>query len=223
MNIKNGEHILLKVSSSPVMLSQNSMVSKQMTLGETEDLSEESFDSNQDVEVETGEVETGELKTLEDSVEENTEEVEIQEVQITTVDQSEALLQIESPQDDYMGSIVVVSPEDRYVLERLVMGEAGNQGYEGACLVAQCIRDTMVYDDIPSVEQVRVEYKYSGKLIYEPNQDVLNAVSYIFDQGGIAVKHKIQYFYAPRICDGAWHETQEFVIEHGGHKFFAKR
>ena len=131
------------------------------------------------------------------------------------------MLKIDNPQEEYSGSIVSLSTDDRYILEHLVMGEAGNQGYEGAALVAQCIRDTMVYDGISSVEQVRTQYKYSGSLNIEPNQDVLNAVKFIFDDGGIAVKHRVQYFYAPRICSGDWHETQDFVIEHGGHKFLS--
>lgn len=148
------------------------------------------------------------------------EEVVIEEPQI---DQSVALLEIENTQEDYSGITVQLTDTDRDILGRLVMGEAGNQGYEGAALVAQCIRDTMVFDGVPTVEQVRVQYKYSGSLDLPPNQDVLNAVSYIFDQGGMAVKHRIQYFYAPKLCTANWHETQLFVIEHGGHRFFAKR
>lgn len=156
-----------------------------------------------------------ELRTLE-------EEVQPEESQIVMVDQSSALLEIAEPDESYTGAIVTLTDEDRYILERLVMGESGGEGFEGAALVAQCIRDTMVYDGIGSVEEVRNAYKYSGKLIYEPNQNVLDAVRYIFDEGGVAVKHRVQFFYAPKLCNGTWHETQHFIIEHGGHKFFAK-
>lgn len=121
---------------------------------------------------------------------------------------------------NYTGSIVTVTGEDRDILERLVMGEAGGEGYLGACLVAQCIRDTMVEDNVGTVEQVRRGYGYTGSLSRKPNSDVKRAVEFIFDQGGYAVKHKIHYFYAFKWCTSRWHETQQFVIQHGGHRFF---
>ena len=48
------------------------------------------------------------------------------------------------------------------------------------------------------------------------------AVSFIFN-GGYAVKHRILYFYAPAFVNSEWHETQKFVVEHGGHRFFDRR
>ena len=231
LTVTKNEHKVLKTSTAPLVLAQNNIIQKEIKLDET--LEMKTFDEEIEtgtVEEETVEEETVEEETVEDITEiseEVSDIVEIEEeaqpiLEIIPVDQSQALLKIDNPQEEYSGSIVSLSTDDRYILEHLVMGEAGNQGYEGAALVAQCIRDTMVYDVISSVEQVRTQYKYSGSLNIEPNQDVLNAVKFIFDDGGIAVKHRVQYFYAPRICSGDWHETQDFVIEHGGHKFFAK-
>lgn len=131
-----------------------------------------------------------------------------------------ALLAIENEDPNYVGSVVQVSEEDRYILEHLVMGEAGNQGYEGAALVAQSIRDAIVYLGYSSVESVRIGSRYDGKLNIEPNQDVLNAVSYIFDQGGNAINHRVLYFYAPRVVSSDFHESQTFLIEYKGHRFF---
>ena len=226
LTVTKNEHKVLKTSTAPLVLAQNNIIQKEIKLDET--LEMKTFD--EEIETGTVEEETVEEETVEDITEiseEVSDIVEIEEeaqpiLEIIPVDQSQALLKIDNPQEEYSGSIVSLSTDDRYILEHLVMGEAGNQGYEGAALVAQCIRDTMVYDGISSVEQVRTQYKYSGSLNIEPNQDVLNAVKFIFDDGGIAVKHRVQYFYAPRICSGDWHETQDFVIEHGGHKFFAK-
>lgn len=124
---------------------------------------------------------------------------------------------------NYTGKVVKVTGCDRDILERLVMGEAGGEGYLGACLVAQCIRDTMVEDNVSTVEQVRRAYGYTGSLSREPNSDVKKAVAFIFDQGGYAVKHKIHYFYAFKWCKSSWHETQEFIIQYGGHRFFDRR
>ena len=247
LTVTKNEHKVLKTSTAPLVLAQNNIIQKEIKLDETlemktfdeeietgtveeETVEEETVEEEKTVKEETVEEETVEEETVEDITEiseEVSDIVEIEEeaqpiLEIIPVDQSQALLKIDNPQEEYSGSIVSLSTDDRYILEHLVMGEAGNQGYEGAALVAQCIRDTMVYDGISSVEQVRTQYKYSGSLNIEPNQDVLNAVKFIFDDGGIAVKHRVQYFYAPRICSGDWHETQDFVIEHGGHKFFAK-
>lgn len=138
----------------------------------------------------------------------------------TSVSQSGVLLDISNPDPNYTGVKVTLSPEDRDLLERLVMGEAGAEGYVGAALVAQAIRDTMIYKGYGSVAEVRSALKYSGSIKREPNQDVLNAVRFIFDEGGCAVKHRIYYFYAFEWCTSSWHETQNFVIQYGGHRFF---
>jgi hypothetical protein len=135
--------------------------------------------------------------------------------------QGNALLDIDNPDTDYTGQSISLTAEDRDILERLVMGEAGDQGYIGAALVAQCIRDTMIYKGYSSVESVRTSLKYSGSLKRTPNQDVLDAVSYIFDEGGYAVRHKVFYFYAPKLCTSTWHESRPFVVEYEGHRFFS--
>ena len=135
--------------------------------------------------------------------------------------QSNALIEISNPDENYYGHIVILEDSDRDLLEHLVMGEAGNQGMEGAALVAQAIRDTMVYKGFDSVAEVRKALKYSGSISKEPNQDVKDAVAFIFDQGGYAVRHKVLYFYAPKIVNSTWHESQTFIIEYGGHRFFS--
>ena len=143
------------------------------------------------------------------------------EREVFLANQSDALLITETPDDTYRGTIVPLTPEDRDILERLVMGEAGTEGFEGAALVAQAIRDTMVYKGFTSVESVRKACAYSGTLTREPNQNVLDAVRFIFDEGGMAVKHKIFYFYAPKIVNSAFHESQKFIVEYKGHRFFS--
>lgn len=130
------------------------------------------------------------------------------------------LLSIDNPDPNYVSRSVSLSAEDRYILERLVMGESGNQGFIGAALVAQTIRDTMIYDGYSSVEQVRTACGYYGSLDRAPNQDVLDAVSYIFDQGGAAVQHQLRYFYAYKICSSPWHESQNHIVTYMDVKFF---
>lgn len=131
-----------------------------------------------------------------------------------------SLLDIAEPDPNYTGRVVGLSADDRYILEHLVMGEAGAEGFVGASIVAQTIRDYIVYRGFPTVESVRVACGYEGSLGSEPNEDVKKAVSFIFDQGGCAVKHKIFYFYAFKHTVSNWHETQHFITEYGGHRVF---
>ena len=140
-----------------------------------------------------------------------------------TVENQGGLIDIQSPDPNYNVNVVKISGKDREILERLVMGEAGNQGFEGAALVAQCIKDMYIHGNYDSIESVRISCKYSGSLKFEPNEDVITAVKYIFDEGGYAVKHRILYFYSPSNMEfgySGFHESQNNVINYGGHKFF---
>ena len=127
------------------------------------------------------------------------------------------LLDIEQTDPEYKGKQLDVTGEDRELLERLVHGESGNQGFTGAALVAQAIRDAMVYDGYDSVHEVRSALGYAGRVDLEPNQDVKDAVAYVFDEGNSAVQHRILYFYS---SNGGWHETQNFIVEYKAHRFF---
>lgn len=144
---------------------------------------------------------------------------EAEEFELSTKDEKNYLLEISNPDESYEGKAVDVGSE-RDLLERIVMGEAGGESFEGAALVAQCIHDTMVYEGYSSVRSVIDGKKYSGSLEVEPSEMVKEAVSYIFDDGGMAVQHKVIYFYAPKIVDSGFHESRELVIEYGGHRFF---
>lgn len=121
---------------------------------------------------------------------------------------------------NYHGQSVVLDVENRNTLERLVMGEAGNQGFIGAALVAQTIHDTMLHDNNFNVNSIRSSHGYMGSVDLEPNDDVKSAVAFIFDKGGMAVQHRLVYFYAPKVTSSDFHEKQKFIVEYGGHKFF---
>ena len=131
-----------------------------------------------------------------------------------------AMLQISGPDINYLSGPVMIDPSERDLLERLVQGESGGISVEAAALVAQCIRDAMVYKGYRSIEQIRTGLKYSGSIDIPPNSNTKEAVHRIFDLGESAVQHRLFYFYAPRVVDSRWHETQEFIIEFGGHRFF---
>lgn len=117
----------------------------------------------------------------------------------------------------YAAGGLALSSYDRAKVERLVMGEAGSTGYQGCALVAQCIRDAMVRSNTTSIDRIISDYGYYGSTAGEPNSAAKDAVSFIFDQGGSAVGHRIIVFY---IGQSDWHETQTFVTEFAGMRFF---
>ena len=129
----------------------------------------------------------------------------------------DVLLYIGNPDYSYSPSYVSLSSYDRAKLERLVMGEAGTMGFTGCALVAQSIRDAMNLSGTSSIDRIISEYQYFGSTSIEPNSDVLNAVSFIFDQNGSAVQHRVLCFY---IGYSSWHETQTFITEYDGVRFF---
>ena len=135
------------------------------------------------------------------------------------------LLDIDEPYDGYNGGKVSVAGEDRDLLERLVYGEAGNQGFIGISLVAQCIRDAMLYEGFATVAELRTAFRYAGSIDKGTSEEVKRAIRFIFDEGGYAVKHPILYFYAPKgepNYDG-FHESQEFVVQYVRSRFFWKK
>jgi len=148
---------------------------------------------------------------------------QIKEITLEIERNKTPLLDIENEDENYTGKSIALDETNRDLLERLVMGEAGTQGYIGAALVAQTIHDTMLYEDNYSVLDIKKEYAYAGELDTEPNEDVKKAVAYIFDDGKMAVQHELRYFYAPKLTDSYFHENQNFVVEYKGHRFFMEQ
>lgn len=131
--------------------------------------------------------------------------------------QSGYLVSIANPDPSYSPSPVSLSSYDREKLERLVMGEGGSMGYTGCALIAQSIRDAMNRSNTTSIDRIISEYQYYGSTAYAPNQDVKNAVSFIFDQNGSAVQHRVLCFY---VGSSSWHESQNYITSIGNVRFF---
>ena len=128
------------------------------------------------------------------------------------------LIDIDNPDSSYVPAVIELSDYDREQAARVIMGEVGGEGYGSACLIAQCLRDTMVYEGYTSIDQVISEYQYNGYNGY-PDEDCYVALDYVFG-GGMAVEHRILYFYAPDQGYSPWHETQNFVTYFRGVRFF---
>lgn len=123
----------------------------------------------------------------------------------------------------YDGPIVYyeISAEDRRVLECVVQGEAGGESLEGKMWVATCLLNAMRREGDVSAEYVRVQYQYAG---WSDNvsDDAIRAVSRVFDDGEI-MHETVLWFYNPKRVASNWHESQQFVAEIGGHRFFCPK
>lgn len=114
---------------------------------------------------------------------------------------------------------------ERKTIQYIVAGEAKGEPMEGKMAVAQCILHGMVKSGW-SAERVRIEYQYSGwddeleNANPEVWDEVVEAVSRVFDDGELISDKPILYFYAPKYSDGKWHKTLEFAFEISGHRFF---
>ena len=112
-----------------------------------------------------------------------------------------------------------LTDEERALVESVVMAEAGGEDYDGQRLVAQCILNACILEE-KRPDAIVVEYQYTKKRP-EPSESVIQAVTAVFDNYDVVTKEPIMVFYAPRWCISEWHESQQFVLEHGGHRFFA--
>lgn len=120
-----------------------------------------------------------------------------------------------------------ITDDDRYVIERIVAGEAGHEPLLGKMAVAQCILNAMEQDNLTASE-VRKTYQYSGWMRegFETNYpedwaEVQQAVWCVFDNGEKVTEENILWFYAPKYSKGSWHNTQKFVIGISNHRFYA--
>lgn len=121
-----------------------------------------------------------------------------------------------------------LSDYDRWYIECMVAGEAKGESLLGKMAVAQCILNAMIQDGY-SPDEVRKEYQYSGwdedlkSNNLEAYEEVAHAVWCVFDNGEVVTQENILWFYAPKYSKGKFHNTQNFVIEIGNHRFYSPK
>lgn len=122
----------------------------------------------------------------------------------------------------YDGPLVYfeITEEDRVALECIVQGEAGGESYEGKRWVATCLLNAMRLENMTAAE-VRAAYQYAG-WSDTVSDETIKAVNAVFDDGE-TTHDTVLWFYAPKYCNGAWHETQDYISTVGGHKFFGPK
>ena len=129
------------------------------------------------------------------------------------------LIAIDEPDYGYATGQVTLSDEDRKLACQIVFGEAGGEGFEGCCLVAQCLKDSMIFLGYNSIKDVQKYCKYDGWK-EEYSQEAEAAVNYIFDQNRSAIAHRVLFFYATDLCTSKWHETQNHILTYHNSRFF---
>lgn len=116
------------------------------------------------------------------------------------------------------GPYYALTEYERDLVERVVMGEAGAEPYKGQMAVAQCILNTCQLRRVFPAQAV-VDLKYT-KARPDPTESVKQAVAAVFDDGATVFSRDVLYFYAPAMTTSSWHESQEYVMTIGGHRFF---
>ena len=133
--------------------------------------------------------------------------------------------EIDKPEIERYVSPIYLTEDDRWFIECVVAGECAYEPYEGKLAVAQCYFDAMIKDGL-TAREVKEVYQYAG---WNPDLDkqdrkmyieVMEAVHDIFDVGQFVTEKPILFFYSPSLCDSPWHESQNYVMTIGGHKFF---
>lgn len=119
-----------------------------------------------------------------------------------------------------------ISAQERETICYIVAGECGYEPFEGKMGVAQCIYNAMEQDGL-TASQVRDVYQYAGWKTNLASESLENwaeveyAVKLVFDYGEKVTEENILWFYAPKYSNGAFHNTQRFVMEIGEHLFYA--
>ena len=117
---------------------------------------------------------------------------------------------------------VTLSEHDKDLLERLLTGEFGSS-FTGAALVAQAIKCAIVYDKYTSMENLISGMGYVGSTNIGKTQNAVDAAKFIFDENGLAVKHRLFYMCTEDYYNSApenFHSTQNFILQYENVKFF---
>ena len=118
-------------------------------------------------------------------------------------------------------TVYELTEEERDLVERVVMGEAGGEEYIGQQAVAQCILNACyITGNRPAGVIESLQYTSHRP---EATQSVIDAVSSVFDYGVKLLPETAVYFYCPELVYSEWHETQQYICTIGCHRFFERR
>lgn len=129
-----------------------------------------------------------------------------------------------APQQDSTQPVLVeykryaITESERLAIVKAIVCETGGQDLKAAVLVAQCILNAAEHDGIRPIEVLK-RYKYADYPV-ELTTTAFEAVTDVFDCGNTITSEPIMFFYAPDRVQSDWHETMDFVLDYGGHRYF---
>ncbi len=123
------------------------------------------------------------------------------------------------PEQEHCDSGYELTDDERSLVECAVMCEAGGEGEKGQMMVAQCILDASVWNE-SSVSETIDEYQIVARSNTEVTDEVKNSVKRVFDNGERVTEEKADLWYNPAITPSEFHESQEYIITVGSHRFF---
>lgn len=112
-----------------------------------------------------------------------------------------------------------IDPEDRDLVERIVMAEAGAEPYPGIVAVAQVILDQCSEWGISIRETCTAPGRFTEPYEGDVSDRVRTAVHEVFDLGIRAVEEPITHFHNPTV-DPDWAHKLTFVTRIGDHLFY---
>ena len=112
---------------------------------------------------------------------------------------------------------------ERQEIINIVAGESEGEPYEGKMAVAQCIRDSMVYENC-RVDGIKWKFDGYNSELKNYNQEMYNecveVVSRVFDDGDNVSYELLLWFYDRNVMYSSFHEGQKYVGDWGQHSFF---
>lgn len=140
---------------------------------------------------------------------------------VDLTNENSVLLKTKYDDENFYLPKVTLSEKDRDLLERIVTGEFGNS-FVGSCLIAQAIKCAIVYDHYTSIADLIIGMGYVGDTD-QKSQNAVDAAKFIFDENGLAVKHRLFYMCTEDYYNsepGNFHSTQNFILQYENVKFF---
>jgi spore germination cell wall hydrolase CwlJ-like protein len=112
-----------------------------------------------------------------------------------------------------------LTDEERVAVECAVMCEAGGESVKGQMMVAQSILDGTLRHGFTVTETIK-KYQIASTSYSRVTDEVKESVSRVFDDGERITAEKTDLWYNPALVVSTWHESQQYVITVGSHRFF---
>ena len=111
-----------------------------------------------------------------------------------------------------------LTPEERETVASAVYAEAGGEDETAMQMIAQCILNGCEQEEMRPAELLEA-YQYTTWRP-EPSETAFAAVDAVFVEGERPIDGMPLYFYAGDRIDSPWHESQAFLTEYRGIRFF---